>query len=97
PTLYSFPTRRSSDLCYIHVQGTVKRYGLRYTEAMPKQSRTNLASPFITVGVTAIVGAGVLSAFMAHAPSRHAMWAVAYLILVVRSEEHTSELQSREN
>lgn len=50
---------------------------------MSKQSRIYLDLPFIAIGVTAIVGAGVLSAFMAHASSRHVMWTVAYLILVV--------------
>lgn len=50
---------------------------------MVKRYANNLATPFHIIGISAIILAGMLSAFLAHEPTRHAMWAVAYLILVV--------------
>jgi hypothetical protein len=38
---------------------------------------------FINTGVVAIIVAGTLSAALAHAPTRAAMWLTAYLVLVV--------------
>lgn len=37
---------------------------------------------FATLGVGAIVAGGVTAAAIAHAPTRHGVWAVAYLVLV---------------
>jgi hypothetical protein len=48
-----------------------------------RQQRLRAAYPFALAAVLALLGGGVLSAAMAHAPSRTAMWAVAYLVLVV--------------
>ncbi len=38
---------------------------------------------FATTGLVAIIAAGALSAALAHAPTRAAMWLTAYLVLVV--------------
>jgi len=46
-------------------------------------TRMRTAMPFVLVAALAVVGGGMLSAAMAHAPCRTAMWAVAYLVLVV--------------
>jgi hypothetical protein len=40
------------------------------------------ALPFAVVGTLCIVAGGLVSAILAHDPSRPAMWAVAYLVLV---------------
>ena len=47
------------------------------------RERIHSALPFLLVAGLGIIGAGVLAAAMAHAPSRKLMWAVAYLVLVV--------------
>ena len=49
--------------------------------------RINSARPFLLVSALAIVGAGVIAAAMAHAPSQKALWAVAYLVLVVGASQ----------
>ncbi len=41
------------------------------------------ATPFTVIAVLAIVVGGSVSAALAHVPTRHAMWLVAYLVLVV--------------
>ncbi|HEX7022915.1 MAG TPA: hypothetical protein VF171_08655 [Trueperaceae bacterium] len=41
------------------------------------------AAPFVVVGGLAVIAAGLTSAATALAPSYHASWAVAYLVLVV--------------
>lgn len=41
------------------------------------------AAPFMVIAALAVVGGGLVSAELAHAPTRHAMWLVAYLVLVV--------------
>ena len=41
------------------------------------------AWPFWAVAGLAIVGGGLIAGFLAHVPSRPAMWLVAYLVLVV--------------
>ncbi len=41
------------------------------------------AWPFWVVAMLAVVGGGLIAAALAHAPSRQAMWLVAYLVLVV--------------
>lgn len=52
-----------------------------------ESARSNCASgraaPFVVVALLAIVGGGLLSAALAHAPTRQLMWLVAYLVLVV--------------
>ncbi|MEO8779633.1 MAG: hypothetical protein ABI389_13295 [Rhodanobacter sp.] len=49
--------------------------------------RINPALPFLMVSALAIVGAGVLAAAVAHAPSQKLVWAVAYLVLVVGASQ----------
>ncbi|MEO7068327.1 MAG: hypothetical protein ABI114_15565 [Rhodanobacter sp.] len=46
-------------------------------------SRWRAAAPFMVVAVLAVVGGGLTSAALAHQPTLHAMWLVAYLVLVV--------------
>ncbi len=41
------------------------------------------ALPILVVGVVGVVAGGLLSAATAPSPTRHAAWAVAYLVLVV--------------
>jgi hypothetical protein len=41
------------------------------------------AAPFMVIAALAMVAGGLVSAALAHAPTRHAMWLVAYLVLVV--------------
>lgn len=41
------------------------------------------AAPFVVIAVLAVVAGGSVSAALAHVPTRHAMWLVAYLVLVV--------------
>lgn len=45
--------------------------------------RWRSAAPFMLVATLAIVVGGSVSAALAHAPTRPAMWLVAYLVLVV--------------
>lgn len=40
------------------------------------------AAPFAIIGSVCVVAGGVLAAAVAHAPTEHAVWAVAYLVLV---------------
>lgn len=44
--------------------------------------RMSAARPFLIVATTAIVGGGGVAAAVAHAPTRHLVWMVAYLVLV---------------
>ena len=49
-------------------------------------TRANLwpaAAPFVVIGTASIIAGGLISGVMAHAPTRHGAWLVAYLILVV--------------
>ncbi|GGB23820.1 hypothetical protein GCM10011492_12140 [Flexivirga endophytica] len=48
----------------------------------PTAEQWRRASPFAAIGAVCIVGGGLLAAATAHAPSEHATWAVAYLVLV---------------
>ncbi|WAX56063.1 hypothetical protein M6B22_16170 [Jatrophihabitans cynanchi] len=52
------------------------------TAAALSQPRLRAALPFATVGAACVVGGGVVAAATAHAPTEHALWAVAYLVLV---------------
>jgi len=45
--------------------------------------RYRAAVPFVVIGVAAILVGGVVAAAVAHAPSQHMVWMVAYLVLVV--------------
>lgn len=40
------------------------------------------AAPFALAGTLCVIGGGLLAAITAHAPTEHATWAVAYLVLV---------------
>ena len=51
--------------------------------ASNRSSGWRSAAPFVVIAVLAIVGGGSVSAALAHAPTRHVMWLVAYLVLVV--------------
>jgi hypothetical protein len=46
------------------------------------QTRLRAAAPFAAVGAACVIGGGVVAAATAHAPTEHALWAVAYLVLV---------------
>lgn len=52
-------------------------------DVLSRSSGWRSADPFIVVAALAVVVGGVVSAALAHAPTRHAMWLVAYLVLVV--------------
>ena len=52
------------------------------TVAALSHIRVRSAAPFAAVGVACIVAGGVVAAATAHAPTEHALWAVAYLVLV---------------
>lgn len=41
------------------------------------------AAPFALVATVAVIAGGLIAAIVAHDPSRYAVWAVAYLVLVV--------------
>jgi hypothetical protein len=45
-------------------------------------NRLRASAPFVTTGTACVVGGGLISAILAHDPTRHAMWVVAYLVLV---------------
>src|SRR5690606_42119143 len=91
PPLPSLPTRRSSDLCYCRGAATFSRGG---SQAHPQAATKlrGLVLPSLTPGL------------LCSTPSFRALPAVAgrgadrwHPQDVERSEEHTSELQSREN
>lgn len=44
--------------------------------------RTQFAGAFVLIGGTCVVAGGLVAAISAHAPSEHATWAAAYLVLV---------------
>lgn len=48
-----------------------------------RSERLSAAMPFLVIATLAIVGAGVVAAASAHAPTQPLMWMVAYLVLVV--------------
>ena len=50
--------------------------------AIPRSERQRACVPFVAVGAACVVGGGLLAAVTAHAPTRHATWAVAYLVLI---------------
>lgn len=47
-----------------------------------KPERLRAAWPFLIVAFAAMLAGGLVSAGFAHAPTRHIMWMVAYLVLV---------------
>ena len=49
-------------------------------ERLVSRSRTVL--PFAVIGVLCVVAGGFVAAAVAHAPTEHEVWAVAYLVLV---------------
>jgi hypothetical protein len=58
---------------------------MRYNDAAtaPPYERWIPALPFIALGAISIVAGGLVAAVTAIAPTRHATWAAAYLVLVV--------------
>lgn len=52
------------------------------TEVLGVTSRQRAGLPFALVGSVCVVAGGLLAAAVAHAPSEHAVWATAYLVLV---------------
>ena len=46
------------------------------------ESKQRTFLPFAIIGSVCIVAGGLVSAALAHSPTEHAMWAVAYLVLV---------------
>jgi hypothetical protein len=44
--------------------------------------RVRQAAPFVLVGVGCVIAGGLTAAVTAHAPTEHATWAAAYLVLV---------------
>src|SRR5207302_8928186 len=91
--LFSFPTRRSSDLCgffFTMLAGTfssvlmgLQRYDLTSRVSVATNAGLNLAVVALLWAGWGLKGAVIASAAAADA--------------ITRSEEHTSELQSREN
>src|SRR5690606_40039774 len=82
----SFPTRRSSDLPLVSQQGDLK-----------KQAALR-AVTLVASGMTVGLGTGSTAThFVAELGRRLAAGELARVVGVPRSEEHTSELQSREN
>jgi hypothetical protein len=45
-------------------------------------NRTRLAAAFLIIGGACVIAGGLTAAITAHAPSEHAAWAAAYLVLV---------------
>lgn len=45
--------------------------------------RLSAATPFLMAAALAVVGAGIVAAAVAHAPSQPLVWMIAYLVLVV--------------
>jgi hypothetical protein len=44
--------------------------------------RSHAGAPFVVIGSAWVVAGGLVAAVTAHAPSEHATWAAAYLVLV---------------
>lgn len=53
------------------------------SSALSDAGQWGSAIPFATVAALAVIGGGLIAAAVAHDPTRHAVWMVAYLILVV--------------
>lgn len=45
-------------------------------------TRARAGAPFVVIGSAWVVAGGLVAAITAHAPSEHATWAAAYLVLV---------------
>lgn len=50
--------------------------------ALPGSGRQRVGLPFAVIGTACVVAGGLVAAADAHAPSEHAVWAAAYLVLV---------------
>lgn len=63
--------------------GTVRMHELETAVmALCRDNRLRLTGPFVWVGAAAIVAGGLIAGAIAHDPSRHWVWLVAYLVLV---------------
>ncbi|TWP36351.1 hypothetical protein [Leekyejoonella antrihumi] len=51
-----------------------------WVERLCHRSRTVL--PFALIGVACVIAGGLVAAVVAHSPTQHEVWAVAYLVLV---------------
>src|SRR5205085_12527142 len=91
--LHSFPTRRSSDLALFYEDSTGKVvYHGPYT-ALRGQEMTHAYKSVLDISTT--VKAGLLIRQTHHWAAN--IFIAAIVLHVVRSEEHTSELQSQSN
>src|SRR5690606_41484844 len=88
PDLHSFPTRRSSDLCGIKRCNAIRDPFLCFHESCMTTFRESIMH-------TNIVFSGVMREFTHRASEIFMLCRRTATML--RSEEHTSELQSREN
>src|SRR5690606_41831783 len=93
--LHSFPTRRSSDL--VSMIKNTKKEALQYVN---QPYYKTFIQGLIIGTITGIIGAGGGFLYVpalvlwANLPMKKA---VGTSLVIIRSEEHTSELQSREN
>src|SRR5205085_5388461 len=94
PSLHSFPTRRSSDLCFVNGE----RLFLKGTNQGPtRQALAEATGDEIAADVRLARETG-LDLLRVHAHvSRPELYDAADAAGVLRSEEHTSELQSQSN
>src|SRR5690606_41729959 len=88
--LHSFPTRRSSDLDYIHLPSAV----LKHERMRRFFARITLLWAFVLLANSAVS----IWLLLQQSIGTHLLVGPYLLIrTTARSEEHTSELQSREN
>src|SRR5690606_41408673 len=94
--LHSFPTRRSSDLCQrltpIFIRADLSTVNCQRSTTYDLRSTVNQKKPRLSAGFSPFLKSLLIS-HSAHVGS--AMCVRSFFLL--RSEEHTSELQSREN
>src|SRR5690606_41076735 len=88
PLLHSFPTRRSSDLCGTTVLVPRKR-SMRPSMPYASTPQPDCTAMYCTPSTSNDVGTPVMPELVRNCHSNRPVRA--------RSEEHTSELQSREN
>lgn len=48
-----------------------------------KAARWRAATPFVALGIAAVIAGGLVAAVVAHRPAEHPVWASAYLVLIV--------------
>jgi hypothetical protein len=56
---------------------------MTWAQQAPTSSRQQqIAAPFVVIGSACVIAGGLLAAVVAHAPTEHATWAAAYLVLI---------------